>query len=532
MELLQEYNFTFKYKKGSDNIVPDALSRRPDHREINTLSVQLNPGFRQRLIDGYKDDHRLKPIYESCLQESPPSNYSLVDGVLCMQRNDTLLVCIPSNSDIRLSLLHDAHDSAIAGHFGFEKTYGHLHSRFFWPSMAKDTKLYVLTCESCQRTKPSNQPPAGLLQPLPIPDRPWQTVTMDFVGPLPKTPRGFDSITVFVDKLTKQVHFVPSHTTDSASQVARIFFDQVFRLHGMPTTIVSDRDTKFTSRFWKELSRLMDVHLAMSTAFHPQTDGQTERANRTLITMLRNFVDQRQSNWDLLLSAAEFATNNATNASTGVSPFFLNSGSHPNMPMSLLTPAPGPNPLVNEFVQAQSEALILAKESLAVAQERQAASADIHRREHDFKIGDRILLNLENITLPSDRTRTSQKLLARFAGPHTIIEQLSPVSFRLDLPPSMKIHPVFHVDRFRHYHPSPAELGPRTPARPPPVIIEDEEEYEVEAIADHRKVNNKMEFLLQWQGYSREDWTWEPESELAHCKELLDKYKRDHNLRT
>jgi hypothetical protein len=532
MELLQEYNFTFKYKKGADNVVPDALSRRPDHREINTLSVQLDPRLRQRLIDGYKEDHRLKPIYESCLQGSPPSNYSLVDGALCIQRNDLLLVCIPSNSDLRLSLLHDAHDSAIAGHFGFEKTYGHLHSRFFWPSMAKDTRLYVQTCESCQRTKPSNLPPAGLLQPLPIPDRPWQTVTMDFVGPLPKTPRGFDSITVFVDKLTKQVHFAPCHTTDSASQIARIFFDHVFRLHGMPTTIVSDRDTKFTSRFWKELSRLMDVHLAMSTAFHPQTDGQTERANRTLITMLRNFVDQRQSNWDLLLSAAEFATNNATNASTGVSPFFLNSGSHPNMPMSLLTPALGPNPSVNEFVQSQSEALILAKESLAAAQDRQAANADIHRRDHDFKIGDRVLLSLENITLPSDRTRTSQKLLARFAGPHTIVEQLSPVSFRLDLPPSMKIHPVFHVDRFRHYHPSPEALGPRTPARPPPVIVEDEEEYEVEAIADHRRINNKMEYLLQWQGYPREDWTWEPESELAHCKDILNKYKRDHGLRT
>jgi len=532
MELLQEYNFTFKYKKGSDNIVPDALSRRPDHREINTLSVQLDPRLRQRLIDGYQEDPRLKPIYESCLQGSPPSNYSLADGVLCIQRKDSLLVCIPANSDLRLSLLHDAHDSAIAGHFGFEKTYGHLHSRFFWPSMAKDTRLYVQTCESCQRCKPSNQAPAGLLQPLPIPDRPWQTVTMDFVGPLPKTPRGYNAITVFVDKLSKQVHFVPSHTEDTASQVARIFFDNIFRLHGMPTTVVSDRDTKFTSRFWKELSRLMDVHLAMSIAFHPQTDGQTERANRTLITMLRAFVDQRQTNWDLLLSAAEFATNNATNSSTGMSPFFLNAGFHPNMPMSLMTPAPSPNPAVSEFVQDQSAALALAKESLITAQQRQAANADLHRRDHDFKVGDQVLLSLENITLPADRSRTSQKLLARFAGPHTIVEQLSPVSFRLDLPATMKIHPVFHVDRFRRYQPSPASLGERTPARPPPIIVEDEEEYEVEAIADHRKSNNTIEYLIQWQGFPREDWTWEPESGLAHCRKILNKYKRDHGLRT
>jgi len=532
MELLQEYNFTFKYKKGADNVVPDALSRRPDHRELNSLSVQLDPRFRQRLIDGYEIDTRLKPIYESCLQGSPPKNYLLINGVLCMQRNDLFLVCIPADSDLRLSLLHDAHDSVIAGHFGFEKTYGHLRSRFFWPTMAKEVRLYIHTCESCQRNKPGNQLPAGLLQPLPIPDQPWQTVTMDFIGPLPTTPRGFDSVTVFVDKLSKQVHFVASKTSDTASQVARIFFDNIFRLHGLPTTIVSDRDAKFTSRFWTELSRLLDVHLAMSTAFHPQTDGQTERANRTLITMLRSFVDQRQSNWDLLLSAAEFAVNNAVNASSGVSPFFFNTGMHPNVPMSLLSPSPGPNPAVNDFVRLQSEALILAKESLATAQERQATAANTRRRDHDFKVGDQVLLSLENITLPADRTRTSQKLLARFAGPHTIVEQLSPVSFRLDLPPTMNIHPVFHVDRFRHYHPSPVALGPRTPARPAPEIIDDEEEYVVEGIAEHRISNNRREYLVQWQGFPREDWTWEPEDNLAHCKKILNKYKRNHNLRT
>jgi hypothetical protein len=355
---------------------------------------------------------------------------------------------------------------------------------------------------------------------------------MDFIGPLPKTPRGHDSILVIVDKLTKLVHFAPCRTTDTAPDIARLFFDHVFRHHGMPTTIVSDRDTKFTSRFWKELSCLMDVHLAMSTAFHPQTDGQTERANRTLITMLRNFVDHRQSNWDLLLSAAEFATNNATNSSTGASPFFLNSGSHPNVPMSLLTPMPGPNPSANDFVQLQQEALILAKESLTAAQERQAANADTHRRAHDYKIGDQVLLNLENIALPSDSNRTSQKLLARFAGPHTLVAQVTPVSFRLDLPPAMKIHPVFHVDRFRLYHPSPNDLGPRTPAKPAPVTIKEVEEYTVEKIADHRIRRKKTEYLVQWEGYPREDWTWEPENNLGHCKKALAKYKRSHGLQT
>lgn len=532
MELLQEYNFTFKYKKGSDNTVPDALSRRPDHHELNSLTVQLDTGIRQRLVEGYLTDPRLKPIYESCLEGSPPARYSLADNVLCLERDDTLVVCIPSKSDLRLSLLHDAHDSAIAGHFGFEKTYQHLHSRFYWPSMAKDTKLYVQSCENCQRNKSDLQRPAGLLQPLPIPPQRWHTVTMDFITQLPKTPRGFDSVVVFVDKLSKQTHYIPCHTTTTAPQVARIFFDNVFRLHGMPTTIVSDRDTKFTSRFWKELSRLLDIHLAMSTACHPQTDGQSEKAVQTLKTMLRPFIDQRQTNWDLLLSAAEFAYNNAIHTSTGVSPFYFNKGFNPTVPMSLLTPTPGPNPTVNEFVQAQSDALTLAREAMVTAQERQAANANTRRRDHDFKVGDQILLNLENITLAADRTRQSRKLMSKFSGPYTIVEQHSPVSFRLELPPSMKIHDVFHVDRFRHYHPSPESLGKRTPARPDPDIIDDEEEYEVEEVMEHKRRNKRVEYLVKWQGFPREDWTWEPESNLTHCKDILDRYKRDHGIRT
>jgi hypothetical protein len=537
MELLQEYDFDFKYKRGVDNIVPDALSRRPDHQEpdpptltVNSMTVQLDPGLRQRLVDSYPDDPKLGPIYKSCLEGSIPPRYCLIDGLLCISRRGNTLVCIPQKSDIRLSLLHDAHDSAIAGHLGFDKTYNALSRTVYWPHIARDTREYVQTCESCQRNKPSHQRPAGLLQPLEIPAQRWETVTMDFIVKLPKTARGFDSITVFVDKLSKQVHFAPGHTTDTASDVARQFFDNVFRLHGMPTSIVSDRDAKFTSRFWKELHRLMDVKLAMSTAFHPQTDGQTERANQTLESILRAFVDQRQTNWDLLLSAAEFAYNNSSNATTGQSPFFLNHGFNPRVPSSLLQPQPSPNPSVTEFVEAQSTALILAQEAIADAQERQTKNADSRRRDHNYKVGDQVLLSTEDITAAADRNRPTKKLQARFIGPYTIVEQHSPVSFRLELPPSMKIHDVFHVDRFRPYSPSPEALGPRAPARPPPEIIDGEEEYEAEKILEHRNSKNRMEYLVKWQVYAREDSTWEPESNMTNCARLLRQYKRQRGI--
>jgi transposase InsO family protein len=292
----------------------------------------------------------------------------------------------------------------------------------------------------------------------------------------------------------------------------------------MPRTIVSDRDTKFTSKFWQELTKILDIKLAMSTAFHPQTDGQTERANRTLETMLRAFVNQKQNNWDMLLPALEFAYNNSVNPSTGFSPFYLNTGFHPNVPASLLQPTISTAPSVEEFVEGQRATLILAQDALVDAQERQAHYADERRKDHDFKIGDQILLNAEDITLPANRTQKSKKLQSQFIGPYTIIEQHSPVSFRVELPPNMKIHNVFHVDRFRHYHPSPESLGNRSPPQPAPNIIDGEEEYEVEEILDHRRYRRQNQFLVLWKGYPRESSTWEPISQLTNCSDILQDY--------
>src|SRR4051812_45603416 len=156
---------------------------------------------------------------------------------------------------------------------------------------------------------------------MPIPQHPWEQVSMDFIMQLPKTKAGFDAIVVFVDTFTKMVHLVPTKTMATAPDTARIFFDHVFKLHGLPKSIVSDQDAKFTSCFWQTVFQTMGTKLAMSTAFHPQTDGQTERANRTLEDMLCAFTSYCQDDWDLQLSAAEFACNNALNASTGMSPF-------------------------------------------------------------------------------------------------------------------------------------------------------------------------------------------------------------------
>jgi hypothetical protein len=214
----------------------------------------------------------------------------------------------------------------------------------------------------------------------------------------------------------------------------------------MSTMIISDCDAKFTSHFWTTLHLLMDTKLAMSTAFHPQMNGQSERAIQTLKTMLRNYIDHKISNWDLLLTGSEFAYNNAINAFTGYLPFFLNKGYHLQLPSSLLATPTTPVPLVNQFIQEQRDTLVMAQEHLYNAQLRHSHQSDKHQCSHSFKIGDQVPLLTDHSTAPADQHRPSRKLQAQFIGPYTILEQHSPVSFRLELPPSLRIHNVFHMD--------------------------------------------------------------------------------------
>ena len=261
------------------------------------------------------------------------ARFKLEDGLIYfIQDIDVPRLCIPKVRSIRLHILHDHHDAPIAGHLGVDKTYAGVARSYFWPKLTQEVRRYVTSCDACQRNKSSNRQPAGLLQPLDLPGQRWEQVSMDFIVQLPKTKKNFDAIFVVVDRLTKRVHLIPTHTTATAPDTARIFFDNIFRLHGLPKIIISDRDSKFISKFWRSLFKTLGVHLALSTAYHPQTDGQTERANRTLEDMLRTFVNYRQDNWDDCLTTAEFAYKNSVQASSSYSPFYIDCGQYPITP--------------------------------------------------------------------------------------------------------------------------------------------------------------------------------------------------------
>jgi chromodomain-containing protein/p58 integrase-like protein len=285
--------------------------------------------------------------------------------------------------------------------------------------------------------------------------------------------------------------------------------------------------------FWKALFKCMGTKLAMSTAFHPETDGQTERNNRTLEQMLRNYVNYRQTDWDQHLAAAEFAYNNSKQASTGMSPFFLLTGQNPSVPASLVDPNVEKTnvPNATEHIRHMSSLLKQATENLEVAQRRYKKYADTKRRPQTFQIGDKVLLSAKNIALDTQARRPSRKFQPKYIGPYKVIEVISPVNYRLELPHTLKIHPVFHVSLLRKYVENYSKFPGRSVRPPPPVQVDDHKEYEVEKILDQRERvrgrGRQVEYLVKWKGYPEYDASWEPVSNLYNAHGAIAKFLQD-----
>src|SRR5215212_10026170 len=393
--------------------------------------------------------------------------------------------------------------------------------------MLKGVWKYIASCNTCQRNKVSQLAKVDLLQPLSIPTECWTHVSMDFITQLLLTRGKYDTIVIFINMLSKMVHFIPTTTTATAPATARIFFDSIFQLHGLPKVIVSDWDSKFTSQFWRTLFEHLGTKLAMSTAFHPQTDGQTERMNRTLEDMLRAFVNYKQDDWDTYLSAAEFAYNSAPNASTGMTPFKMVYGSDPYTPTTICKKTPDTVPAFAEFMERINNLTRAAMDSMALAKKRQEQNANQSRRALVFKVGDKVLLSSAHIQLASQVARPSKKLQSRFIGPYLIVEIISPVAYRLALPPTLKIHPVFHVSLLKPYASPEAVLDQEVKQLlPPAVLVDDHEEFEIEQILACRSHWRQIEYLVKWVGYLEYDASWEPESNLDNTKDAIADFER------
>jgi transposase InsO family protein len=537
MEKLSEYHYTIQYRKGSLNVVPDALSRRPDY-QLSVMS-ESSPEVGVDVLDACREaivsDKYFKDIYERAAKisdEHNPYEFTLVNGNLYLKQG--MRVCIPDLPAVKATLMKEFHDSLVSGHYGVDKTYDRLAHFCYWPNMRKSVKHYVESCHICQESKTRTTKEYGLLQPLPIPDRPWTHIAMDLVTHLPRSKSGCDAVVVFVDRFSKAAIFVPCHSSASASDVARLFFQHVFKRHGLPKSIVSDRDTRFTSLFWTSLFSCLGTSLDMSTAYHQQTDGQSEKTIQTLEQYLRAYTCKAQDDWDELICHAEFAYNSAKSSSTEMSPFEAMYGYLPETPASLMLDRPPQvdQPKARDEMMKHHARFQIIRDALQDSHKLQAAQYDSSKRDVSFEVGDLVYLDARHFKRQADSKRN--KLHRPFLGPYKIVDRPSSLNYKLDLPPHSRLHPVFHVSPLRRHvnrdkNQFPGSDEDTTVDQEPLEANEDDyyqAEYEVERILKHKMLRDgSPRFLIKWVGYPRSKSTWQTLDDLANAQECLAEYR-------
>ena len=547
---LSQFNFKIRYRPGKKNGKADYLSRMPgvmpeggdenlQHRlqrifsddnldpelqeiakELASITIAVDdiqaPTIQELFDQGYQNDPEPERILQALdRNERRLGSISIGD---CTREGNRLKyrgkLYVPKSDPLILRIIQDNHENPAAGHQGRSKTIELIDRLYFWPTMRKDIEKFVRNCHTCRRAKTARHAPFGILRPLPVPSKPWQHISMDFVTGLPASGDEANAIWVVVDRLTKQRHFVPCQDSVDAETLAEMFIDHVWRFHGLPESIVSDRGPQFASDFWGHLCKQLGIERKLSTAFHPQTDGQTERINGIMEQYLRCYVNYAQDDWAQYLPLAEFAGNNAASESTGVSPFFAMHGFDPTM-----FPNQEPEPPRNmEEDQARNHARILrdihghCTAEMRRAQLIQQEQYDRHRlHAPDFRPGDLVWLDARNI-----RTgRPSRKLDNPRMGPYRIQAKISAHAYRLDLPRRLGIHKVQPVGLLELASNDPLP-GQRIPP-PPPVEGPEGPEYLVDEILDSRRHGNRQrpEYLVRWIGHLDDD-SWESAADFAN----------------
>ena len=506
---------------------PPAKSQTVDEDEVVQESGQTKESTEHE-VSKDKDDANILLEYVDTLKDNGKEKESTItDGTFTLigkalffseRRQGSLRLCIPES--LINDFLHLCHD--LSSHPGHRRTYLSCSLRFYFPRMSRRIKSYCENCRSCQLSKPSNQKTPGLLHSIETLD-PFHTLSLDFVTGLPHSEDGYNALLTVTDKFSKAIKLIPCHETTSAEDTAQLYLRYAYSTFGLPVKLISDRDSRFTSKFWRTLMALLGVDIGMTSAFHPQADGQAEKTNATVEIALRCFLagdTAKYAKWTSYLPIIEHEYNSTIHSSTGFSPNQLRYAVSPRSIADLSYPIEGASESAEQLTEDLKCRRDEARDSIAIAQRKQRRLYNKTRSPKEFNVGDSVILKYHRFGPGYKPPREHRHKLGLLGVPLRIIEKISPLSYRLQLPPNSRIHDVVSII---HLKPCRGDVSDGDDAPPPPPVeVDGIPEYEVERIdGERRRSNNQKEYLVKWKGYSDAERTWEPLSNLNNASELV-----------
>ncbi|RDB29278.1 hypothetical protein Hypma_014871 [Hypsizygus marmoreus] len=545
-------------KPNKDNLTPapedvtpidqhgDTLPQPPGYAEMFDspavaphIHVHLDPDVSRRFQDGYLADAHLKKRWESAKKDRehyiPGSRYFVDDRDLLFFRDADFQprLCVPRS--LQDGILSEAHENAYeTAHTGPEKLWQRLKPKFYWHRMKKDILRFCATCDVCQKTKGSNFRKFGTLIPNPIPTVPYQSVSMDFIVNLPWSDE-YNAIFVVVDRFTKYAQFIPTTTGLTAQDFGALFTRHVGCKYGLPETIITDRDPRWTADFWRAVAAAVGTKMSLSSSHHPQHDGQTEIVNKQIETMLRAYIGNDKSSWSAWIHVLEYAYNSAIHSSTGMTPFFLLHGFEPRKPLDFITtPNTKANGNLPDHPEAKDFLLSLethresARQAIAKAQERQVRTYNKGRKPaRQFAIGSQVLVNPHTLEWTESKGDGS-KLVQRWIGPFEVLQRINPNVYRLRMSDKYTGSPVFNIAHLKPY----AQAAPTDIDRAvlPETRVDKaaSEEYDVEKIVGHKfdRKSKKIQYLVRWSGYGPQFDTWQSPKDMKNAPWIVASYRK------